>query len=491
MAMEMDMIEYFRGKPLRTGDKAQLLLDDYIIEDTWKLARVLHQPMKWFKNPILYQTEPWEGEHVGSPFVMWDKEFGCYRMWYSSFVPANYYSFSTTGPSYFMCYAESEDGINWRKPKLDVCRLPGFEKTNVIYYGADGKRGSGQVFKDEDEKDPEKRYKMVCLEQFPWKGGYEGYTSGVRILYSPDGLKWNPQNAYFVLDYHSDANNHVVFDRKNHRWLLYCRPIIYASGRSSGLRHHRRRVTVMVSEDLVHWSYPRMVMFPDEKDRPDYDHVFVTLYGNYFLMFYGAMEGDTTGIKDTFFAWSRDGFHWERFYTRQPFLPRGNENSWDAGEVLTYSMVERGEDLLLYYAGHNRGQHQQGIYRNGIGVAFLKQDRFVEQKAGNEPGYLLTREFICEGKFLKLNTGFVSMPDKQQRIRVEILHHPPLGKNAHFNQIYNGYGLEDCNEISTNRVDVPVTWKTKKDLSGLVGKPLYLRFELLNMGLFSFRLSDE
>ena len=65
----------------------------------------------------------------------------------------------------------------------------------------------------------------------------------------------------------------------------------------------------MTSEDLVQWSYPRVVCYPDEYDLPDYDHVLVFPYGNIFVMFYGAMEGDTTGRWELRLATSSDGFH--------------------------------------------------------------------------------------------------------------------------------------------------------------------------------------
>jgi len=265
---------------------------------------------------------------------------------------------------------------------------------------------------------------------------------------------------------------------------------MYSSGRSGQLRHHRRRVSVMVSEDLIHWSYPRTVFFPDEMDPPDYDHVYVVEYQNYFLMFYTVMEGDTHGRKETRLAWSKDGFHWERFYSRLPFLPRGNEGFWDSGEVLTYSMVEKDNSLIFYYTGSHRGQHQQGEPRNGIGIAFLTVDRFVEQKAEDEPGYIITREFICPAKFLRINTGYAGIPNKQQYIKAEIVRRPELGNHAFFNYAFEGYAFEESIPISTNRTDAPVMWKRKKDLSELVGKPIYLRLELLNMGIFSFYFTD-
>jgi len=44
--------------------------------------------------------------------------------------------------------------------------------------------------------------------------------------------------------------------------------------------------------------------------------------------------------------------------------------------------------LLFYYSGETLGQHEQGTCAGSVGVATLKVDRFVEQRAGDEPGYL-------------------------------------------------------------------------------------------------------
>ncbi len=38
---------------------------------------------------------------------------------------------------------------------------------------------------------------------------------------------------------------------------------------------------------------------------------------------------------------------------------------------------------------------------------------------------------------------------------------------------------------------MPVTWNGSPDLSALLGKPVYLRFEIINMGLFAFRVTQE
>ena len=142
---------YFQDKPLEIGNTTQLLVDDYIVEDRWGLKRVIHPPSKYLKNPILNRDKPWESVMVLQPWVMWDDDFGKYRMWYKCFSKSN--NQGGTGPAYYTCYAESDDGFNWEKPLLDVCDFPGHPKSNVVYMSTYGRRTQGtQVLKNPNDE---------------------------------------------------------------------------------------------------------------------------------------------------------------------------------------------------------------------------------------------------------------------------------------------------------------------------------------------------
>jgi len=501
------MDSYFTGSPLRIGSETQLLIDDTVVEDRWRLTRVMHHPQKHPRNPILTRDKPWEGDLVHGPSVIFDPELGRYRMWYLCFNNSNYYYGS--GPIDYVGYAESDDGYTWEKPLFDHCPVGPHKKTNIVYLGTHDQgpyyftkdpelkkrrvqvAAKSQVFRDEADPDPARQYKMIALEGRPMPEFNEIHC-GLNLTCSPDGIHWKLTGDRAILDFSSDCLNHVVYDPRNRRWLLICRPIVHATGISSGNRHHRRRIGVATSTDFVNWSYPRMVMYPDERDMPDYDHNLVFPYGNVFVMLYTAMEGDTTGSWNLRLATSADGFHWERFHTREDFLERGAPGSWDAGGILPHGPpVRQGEELLLYYSGMSIGQEEQGAYRAGVGLAFMKADRFVEQRAGKETGYLLTKEFILEGNTLHVNLEHGKGPFKSPSLRVEALRHPPIGKHWLFKEPYEGFTLDDCDPLAVDHTDAVVTWRGKRDMSALAGKPVYLRFEMREMGLFSFRIAKE
>ncbi len=496
----MTDVTYVHGTPLQIGNETQLLLDDAIVEDRWRLTRALGAAIKHPRNPVLFPDKPWESGSTSSPWIMWDEAVGRYRMWYKTFSEAAYYG-SGHFPTYSICYAEIDDGIAWEKPMMDVVTFPGYAKTNVVYAGAHELRVQGtQVVKDPDTSDPNRRYRLTCTikRKFP-----DGLHSGVSLVYSPDGLHWQmDESETHLLDYHSDCFNHIVYNSNAECWMLYCRPIdMYAAwpyghtlpDDQPGQRHMRRRVAVAVSADLKTWSYPRTCLSPDEHDLPDIDSCGVFPYGGRFLMWYNAMQGDGEGWEEVRLASSVDGFRWERFHTREAFIPRGRKGDWDHGQLaLVCPPVPHGEHLLLFYGGTAGGQHAGDARGPGcIGVARIKVDRFVEQRAGDEPAFLLTREFLLEGNRLVVNLTPHHRNSSLIYTRVEICRHPSLGNSRGFGQPYEGFSMEDCDPITGDHTEKPVTWRGgDSDLGPLAGKPVYLRFQLRNMGIFSFQIQN-
>jgi len=498
-------MRYIEGEPLRIGAEPQLLLDDVLVEDRIHLRRVLYRPAKYEHNPILLRDKPWEGDSVQAPLVVWDPEREKYRMWYTC---CDYSNYTYGGYVYYLAHAESDDGAHWEKPLLDLFPIGPHRRTNIVYPGACPDPASnkwifapGQVFRDEEEADPERRFKMIGLDGRPdLRHGGEVNTEP-NLITSPDGIHWTLRGERSILDHHSDCANQVVYDPARKRWLLYCRPPLYSSGRDmTENRHHRRRVAVMASSDFAHWSYPRIILCPDERDLPDIDHITVFRRGSHFIMLYAAMDGDGPARWHARLASSSDGVHWERFHEREDFLPGGGEGAWDETIIPCGAPVPSGDKLLLYYSGYNMGQYEVNSSRRegrgGGGLAIMTKDRFVAQRAGERTGYLLTRELLVEGNNLRLNVALDDVPYRDARLRVEVCRHPPLGEHADYyyqergySYRYEGFGLDDCDPVRGNSTSAPVTWNGK-DLSALRGQSAYLRFEMRHADLFSFTITD-
>jgi dienelactone hydrolase len=147
--------------------------------------------------------------------------------WKSSVIP---------GP---LCYAESEDGIHWKKPNLGQLLFKGSRNNNALSLPS-ALTGDACVIKDESDPDPARRYKLAFWTQFdPWD------FPTMRLATSPDGLKWKtapkpPIHAFL---------EHASFYKHNGLYIANSQTLLPGeSGRERG-----RQGTAWISTDFDHW----------------------------------------------------------------------------------------------------------------------------------------------------------------------------------------------------------------------------------------------
>src|SRR5688500_7553403 len=108
--------------------RAQLFLDDAIVEQTARLERVIHRPHRYHGNPVYAVEAPWEGSgvvYLGAVHV--DPVDGLWKAWYATLKPPAYPEIT-----YAVCMIVSEDGLHWRRPELDVYLGRRGERTNIV-----------------------------------------------------------------------------------------------------------------------------------------------------------------------------------------------------------------------------------------------------------------------------------------------------------------------------------------------------------------------
>lgn len=108
-----------------------------------------------------------------------------YRLWYGSGAG--------------MCYAESDDGIDWRKPELNLVEYDGSTANNIVL-PAGSRIRPGQIFID-PAAPAEERYKMVL----------NGEASRPTIAVSGDGLQWRALDEPMMVSFR-DTSNAACFD---------------------------------------------------------------------------------------------------------------------------------------------------------------------------------------------------------------------------------------------------------------------------------------
>ncbi len=274
------------------------------------------------------------------------------------------------------------------------------------------------------------------------------------------------------------------------------RPPMFGAGvhEGPGRRHYRRRTAVSLSDDLVRWSVPRTVLYPDELDLPDYDATHVFRYRDQYIGLITTLNQAEGAANEVTLATSRDGLVWERPLPRQVWLRRGGEGAFDAGCALApFAPIWRGWDLWFYYSGFP--QPQQVFDQEGaIGLVKLMADRFLSLEApADEYGYLLTKEFIWDGRRLVVNCRMRhGDQDTYGDLRVEIVKRPndadPAGRMG---VVVPGCSLGECDLIRSDCPNQVVKWQGRDDLAFLDGQPVYLRFRVRNGGLFSFAMEND
>ena len=115
-------------------------------------------------SPVLKAEEDYEGVSVMNPCVFWDKVSHIFKMWYAA------------GENYepdVICYAESIDGIAWKRCKYNPVLMPIKENKYEKY-----KVGGCHVIKIEN------RYMMYYI-------GYQNLdVARICEAYSDDGINW-------------------------------------------------------------------------------------------------------------------------------------------------------------------------------------------------------------------------------------------------------------------------------------------------------------
>jgi hypothetical protein len=183
-----------RAEAIDIGSQRELFVEDGLIDRLVGKAELrLHHPIS--QKVVLKHDEPWEGS--GSVYHSIFKDGDRYRMYYAAgqlTVTSN--GVDASAHSQFCCYAESDDGIHWRKPALGLHEFQGSKANNIVMVkqrvgDAMSEPSEPAVFKDENpDAPPDARYKALLPANFRPKD----FRRGLLVFKSPDGLRWSPMS---------------------------------------------------------------------------------------------------------------------------------------------------------------------------------------------------------------------------------------------------------------------------------------------------------
>ena len=439
------------------GSRLELFVDDWLIERMDGVALKLHHPVP--REVAVELDRPWGGTESFDPHVVLDN--GHYKMWYLGRAP---------DPE-CACYAESDDGVHWRRPSLGICDFEGSKDNNVVFRG-DTAMGAS-IFRDGNPETPDsERYKALGRGLTP-----DGAPT-LRGLVSPDGIHWTavkpdltvaaPEERWQAGDTHQS----VFWDPALGQYVACLRGSL-----PPGFRSIRRSV----SSDFRSWSAPELI---DLGDSPP-EHLYTNACTPYFraphikLMFPLRFvpdrkvdeDWDVDAIADTVLMTSRDGIHWDRRFMEAFLRPGLDSENWtDRNTYIGAGVVPTGPgEISVYFVEHHR--HPSARLRRGA----LRTDGFVSVNGPYSGGELVTRPLTFDGGELVLNYATSAAGS----VRVEI-------QDAE-GQALDGYQLSESAEMFGDEIDAVVSWRGGADVSALAGRPDRIRFAMKDADLYSLR----
>ena len=447
---------------IQIGSRRELFADDYLVErlaGSTKIFPKKPQP----REIVLVTDKPWEGSSCLYFMIFRDKNL--YRMYYRGLQTGD----GPTAHQEVACYAESHDGITWRRPELNIVNFRGSTKNNIIWAGPGAHKFTPFVDRN-PTCPPQARYKALGRGQRTPTGA-AGTVHQLFAFQSPDGIHWTRTNPQPILTNGGfDSQNLAFWDTTRQTYLAF-----YRRG-DRGVRS----ISTSSSKDFKNWSTSR---FLDYRGAPrqhlytnaiqPYDRAPHLLIG-FPTRFYPQRQfPNQPEWTEPILIASHDGQSF-RFWNKSVIpVDEGAGRTGNRSNYLSTGLVPMTNNPAEYavYASEDR--------RTGTSMKLrrftYRTDGFVTVNTSNKPGHLYTKPLVFKGNRLSLN--FQTQP--QGQLQLEIL--DMAGKAL------PGFSLADCVPIMGDHLAKHVQWRNGGSVSQLAGQPVRLHFVMQQCDLYSFQ----
>ncbi|MEQ1862204.1 MAG: hypothetical protein ABMA13_19990 [Chthoniobacteraceae bacterium] len=488
--------------PTSIGSRRELFVDDALIERVSGGATLrLHHPEP--REIALVHDAPWEGSGSGYHSVF--KDGDRYRMYYKAWqLDVTAAGVKTNAHPLLCCYAESDDGIRWRKPELGINEFNGSKANNIVIASGmigevNADAGHPAIFKDDNPAaPPDARYKAILRSNSP---------KGLLAFKSADGLRWSPmQTAPVITAGAFDSQNLAFWDAARGEYRAYWR--IFTGGvtdEKNWKPEGHRAIRTATSKDFLRWENQADLTYTDSPSEQLYTnqikpyhrapHVLIGFPTRYVERGWSesmralperehrelrakASPRYGTAITEGLLMASRDGVRFKRW--NEAFMRPGieREGTWNYGQqyiawhaVETKSALAGAPNELSSYSGEDYWTGTSSAVRRYT----LRLDGFVSASAPMRGGELVTKPITFTGSKLTLN--FSTSAAGSVRVEIQDAAGKPLP----------GFALDDCEETFGDAIERIVAWKAGSDVSALAGKPVRLRFELKDADVFAYQ----
>jgi hypothetical protein len=311
------------------GGRLEVLWDMDRVAELTDARLTLHAPTQ--REVAVVHDKPWEGSICGYHTVF--KDGNLFRMYYRG---ANWNGEISTHAE-LTCYAESDDGIIWRKPALGLIDFNGSTSNNIVWEGL-GSHNFTPFLDTNPACSAEQRYKAL---------GGDG--NGLIAFVSPDGLHWSKLRSTPVITEGAfDSQNLAFWDAERGLYVDYHRDF----------KNGVRAIMTCTSTDFVNWTVPQWLTY--DEGSPD-EHLYTNAIRPYprapwiYVGFPKRYIPDRTtrydtsgasGLSDGVFMSSRDGTLFKRW--QEAFLRPGLQHErWvNRNNMIAWGMLETEPELF-------------------------------------------------------------------------------------------------------------------------------------------------
>jgi len=375
-----------------------------------------------------------------------------------------------------VCYAESDDGITWTKPSLGQVEIHGSKENNAIFL-PDDQIETVSLIKEENEPNPQRRYKMVY-------NAHNGKTWVIRNATSADGIHWNAA-ADFGIDQFIETSS---FYRFNNLYVVHGQRMTHSEGGHPEGRQGR----AIISPDFDRWlpGHTNAFLITEPADPAQrgtlkpYDQVHLGIgaasFGNVLVGLYGLWHNQPgKGGQADRWGWfgyartsadlglviSNDGLHFREPLPDWTFTRIGEDGKdWDeAGLAQGQGFENIGDKTFIWYSQMDQRQGPRTgrpwKRHGGIGLLTMERDRFgsLGVREVEKAGTLITSDLKASGPVkLWVNAEGLS---PQSSLRVELLDMTE--------RPVPGYSGEHAAIVDQSGLRMPVIWKGRSQTTDL------------------------
>lgn len=456
--------------PIAIGGRRELFIDRHLIARLGGDTRFqVHRPKA--REVVLRTNRPWEGNTSAYFSVLHDGRL--YRLYYrgsghilKTSRPLSYYRsrpFPPLAPRHpeYACYAESVDGVRWRRPNVGIFAFRGDKRNNIVWMG----RGAHNFTPFIDTRlgpASNQRFKALIRRQ-----GRRGLFMAV----SSDGRRWRwLDDKPRILRGSFDSQNVAFWQRSAKLYREYHR----------AYSNRVRAIMTTTSRDGQRWEAPQelsysrdakgpAIFLSREPGRPADDRQ--QLYTNAITPYFRAphillgLPSEVLPKQNTRtiprLISSRDGHHFT-LWSAMLIPPRGKRSGNRANFAALGIVPSNDPREVAIYATEGYVLESAVTLRRFT----FRADGFVSLRA--RKGSALTRELTYTGSKLELNYRCLK---PRGSVVVEI-----IGAKGDVLRSQKLRGDKIVGDV-----------RFRKSLAGGAGAPIRLRFVLRDAEIFAFR----